>query len=493
MTTTNQQVKLLMKKLKRYNQETAAAKAGMDVKTARKYIKSGQLPTDMQAPHNWKTREDIFATHWHEIEGMLKASPRLQGKTLLTWLIKRYPECYQQKHLRTLQRRIRDWRAEKGASQSVIFRQDIKPGKQSQSDYTCMNDLNITIHRQAFRHLLFHFMLPYSRWESVYLCFSESFDTLVLGYEKAVWELGCVVPEHRTDNLTAATQAMGSRREFTERWQQFMAHYAVTPTTNNPGVSHENGSVEKSHDTLKNAIEQELMLRGSTDFETRQDYLFFVEQIVAGRNQQRQERLLAEIEYLSELPDKKWHSPTVIRSRVSSGSVIQILDVPYTVPSRLIHYTLTAYVYPDEIVLFYGNKKLQTMPRVRANSLAGINYRHIIDSLVRKPSAFSNYQYHEALFPRLCYRKAYDSLRDGVPANADKHYLKLLQLAKLHSEQEVADALELLLEEHQLPTPDDVKALIDACARERQEVYVYQPDSADYDSLLSSTYGKEAH
>lgn len=482
-----------MKKIKKYNQEIASAKAGMDVKTARKYLHNEELPSDMQAPHVWKTRSDAFAAHWDEIEKMLKASPRLQGKTVLAYLIRKYRDHYQQKHLRTLQRRIRNWRAEKGSSQSVIFRQDIKPGKQSQSDYTCMNELHITIHGQVFKHLLFHFMLPYSRWESVYLCFSESFDTLVFGYEKAVWELGCVAPEHRTDNLTAATQAMGSRREFTDRWQQFMSHYAVTPTTNNPGVSHENGSVEKSHDTLKNAIEQELMLRGSMDFATQQDYLTFVYKIVAGRNEQRQDRLLNEMEYLSELPDKKWHSPMVIRARVSSGSVIQILDVPYTVPSRLIHYTLKVYVYPDEIILFYGNKKLQTMPRVSSKSLAGINYRHIIDSLVRKPAAFANYQYHEALFPRLCFRKAYDALRDSIPANADKHYLKLLQLAKLHSEQEVTYALELLLEEHQLPTSDAVKSLIDAYVKERLEVYVHQPNAADYDCLLSSTYGKETH
>lgn len=482
-----------MKKLKKYTQEVAAAKAGMDVKTARKYINSRELPSDMKGAHVWKTRTDVFAAHWDEIEKMLDASPRLQGKTVLAYLIRKYPHHYEQKHLRTLQRRIRDWRAEKGTSQAVIFRQDIKPGKQSQSDYTCMNSLNITIHGQAFKHLLFHFMLPYSRWESVTICFSESFETLVLGYEAAVWDLGCVAPEHRTDNLTAATQAIGSRREFTERWQQFMAHYAVTPTTNNPGVSHENGSVEKSHDTLKNAIEQELMLRGNTDFSTQQDYMTFVRKIVDGRNALRQDRLLTEMDYLAELPDKKWHSPIIIRARVSSGSVIQILDVPYTVPSRLIHYTLKVYVYPDEIVLFYGNKKLQTMPRANAQSLDGINYRHIIDSLIRKPHAFANYQYHEALFPRLCFRKAYDVLRDSTPANADKQYLKLLQLAKLHSEQEVACALELLLEEHQLPTPEVVKSLMDVYTKERLSVYVHQPDTTEYDSLLSSTYGKEVH
>jgi hypothetical protein len=236
MTATNQQAKLLMKKLKKYTQEIAAAKAGMDVKTARKYIKSQQLPSEMQATYK-RTKPTIFTSHQDEIAKMLETSPGLQAKTVMGYLVRKYPDQYKLNQLRTLQRHINDWRAQNGASQAVIFRQDIKPGKQSQSDYTCMNALNITINSQTFKHLLFHFMLPYSRWESVYLSFSESFDTLVLGYEKAVWELGCVATEHRTDNLTAATQAMGSRREFTDRWQQFMSHYAVTPTANNPGVS----------------------------------------------------------------------------------------------------------------------------------------------------------------------------------------------------------------------------------------------------------------
>ena len=138
-----------------------------------------------------------------------------------------------------------------------------------------MNSLGITINKQAFNHLLFHFILSYSKWESVKLCFSETFENLISGYEKAVWELGAIALEHRTDNLTAATQAMGSKREFTDRWQQFMGHYGVLPTTNNPGVSHENGSIEKSHDTLKNAIQQALylMLRKFKDFRINQNAL----------------------------------------------------------------------------------------------------------------------------------------------------------------------------------------------------------------------------
>jgi hypothetical protein len=477
-----------MKKLKKYYQETSAAKVGIDVKTARKYIKSGQLPSDMQQPHTWKTHPDIFESDWPELVKKLEASPKLQAHTLMGYLIRKNPEKYKASHERTLYRRVRDWRATYGASKAIIFCQDIKPGKQSQSDYTNMNSLNITIHGQPFKHLLFHFMLPYSHWEAIYLCFSESLETLVAGYEKAVWELGYVAREHRTDNLTAATKAMGDHREFTERFQQFMAHYGVRPTTNNIGVSHENGSVEKSHDTLKNAIEQILLLRGCCDFPTQQAYLEFVEEIVKSRNTFRQDRLLSEIENLAELPDRKWHSPIILQSRVSSGSVMQILNVPYTVPSRLIHYMLKAYIYPDEINLFYGNKLIQRMPRVYSNPLKGINYRHIIDSLVRKPGAFKNYRYHEALFPRRCFRQAYDILCKKLPATADKIYLKLLQLAKIYSEEEISNTVELLLETNQLPTVESVKKLIDTYDKERLNVRVNEPNLKDYDSLFSENY-----
>lgn len=496
MTITNQQVKLLMKKLKKYNQETAAAKSGMDVKTARKYIQNKELPSDHKKTHTWKKRSDPFEDEWLNLTQMLEVSPGLHAKTLLNYLIGKFPDKYNQSHLRTLQRRIRYWRAEYGSSRSVIFRQDIKAGKQSQSDYTCMNSLSITIAKEPFKHLLFHFMLPYSRWESIRLCFSESFDSLVVGFEKAVWELGAIAPEHRTDNLTAATKAMKDSREFTERWQQLMDHYKIIPTTNNIGVSHENGSIEKSHDTLKTAIEQELLLRGDRDFATQNDYVNFVELIVKGRNDYRKKDLQTEMELLKELPEKKWNSPKIIQARVSSLSIVQILDNPYSVPSRLIHYTLKAYVYPMEIILFYGNKQLQRMPRIYNASLAGINYLHLIDSLVRKPGAFANYRYHEAFFPRLCFRQAYDILRKTKPSNADKYYLKLLHLAKIHSEQEVSDAIELLLESNQLPVPDEVKELIDVYKQERLNVAVNMPNLADYDELLTANSNiscKEVH
>jgi hypothetical protein len=224
------------------------------------------MPYELKGERYWKTRSNVFEPVWSEIESMLIKAPGLQSKTILTHLISKQPNQFNDSHERTLQRLLRKWRASHGSNHDVIFNQTIRAGRQSQSDYTSMNEMNISIKGDRLEHLLFHFVLPYSRWEFVSICYSESFDSLSKGYEDAVWALGYVAPEHRTDNLSAASKRVGNKRTITNNWKEFMNHYQVTPSRNNPGESHENGSIEKSHDLLKNDIRQQLMLRGSNDF-----------------------------------------------------------------------------------------------------------------------------------------------------------------------------------------------------------------------------------
>lgn len=459
----------------------AAAKAGMSNRTADKYLQQKKLPSEIAAKRTYRTRRDPFESDWPQIDAMLNAAPELQAQTVLTHLMEQYPERYEQKHLRSLQRRLRDVQALLGPAQPVMFRQVLVPARQSQSDWTHMGDLLITLAYQPFAHLLFHFMLPYSGWEAVSISHSESFDSLSLGYEKAVWELGGVLPEHRTDNLSAATQRFGDSRQFTERWKAYLKHYGVIPSRNNPGESHENGSVEKSHDTFKNAVNQHLLLRGSRNFNTQADYEAFLAHIQHRRNQARRTRVEQELMLIKALPERKWNDPQLLRVRVSSSSTVQLLGIAYSVPSRLISYVLRAQVYPHEIQLWYGEKWIQTMPRVMAG--CGIDYRHIIDSLLRKPAAFFNYQYKDALFPQVLFRKAFDALMEAYPQGGHKHYLKLLQLAKVFGEADVMSAMELCFEQEKIPLADDIKPLLDARPARVDDVFVQPVTLADYDSL----------
>jgi len=477
----NIQVKRMMKESQQGPLYKAALIAGMSEKTARKYRKLKVYTSERaQQKRTYSTRPNPFVEHWNEIVLMLEKSPELQAQTIFNYLIEQYPKHYKVGQLRSLQRHLKVWRAENGKNKLVIFRQNLVPGRQSQSDWTHMKELNITINGAKFPHLLFHFMLPYSGFETVMVCYTESFETLTKGFEEGVFELGGAALEHRTDNLTAATQSMGSSRVFTKRWVEFLNHYQVQPSRNNPGVSHENGSVEKSHDLFKNAVDQHLMLRQSRDFKTIEEYRHFLDKIKDKRNFYRREKITIELGCLQPLPEKKFNEVTVLRVRVTPLSTIQVLGVTYSVPSRLIGYPLKAMVYMEKIDLIYGQKTVLTLPRLEFGAL--INYRHIIDSLIRKPGAFNSYQYKESLYPNLTFRKAYDALKESGLASCDKKYLDILHMAKLYGEEDVTAAIELLSEKNQLPLKADIIEILKT-KKIVEEVFVLEPKLADYNQL----------
>ena len=470
------------------NQEVAALKVDIDPKTARKYIKAGKLPTELKQQRDWLTRSDCFEDVWPTLTAMLQNAPGLEAKTLLEWLIeqKEYIPPFHFGQLRTLQRRVRDWRALYGPEKNVIFPQHIMPGKQSQSDCTCMNSLKITIAGEEFPHLLFHWMLPYSRWETVSICYTESFASLTAGYTAAVWELGAVAPEHRTDNLTAATHSFGDSREFNKSWNDFLKHHGVKPSRNNPGESHENGSVEKSNHLVKKNVEQQLLLRGSRNFASLDDYNAFLQRIMKQRNQSRQARLAEDLVHFLSLPKRRWEAVQTLSVTVGPASIISVLKGVYSVPARLIGYGLDVDIYPKHLNVRYGRKVIESIPRLPNDRGVAVNYRHIIGYLLRKPGAFAHYQYRECLFPRLVFRKTYDALIKQSPARGHKDYLKVLHLAAIGSESEVAAALEILLESGNIPMPDAVKNLLDLPSGSPPVVHVTPPKLSDYDRLLTT-------
>lgn len=485
MTCRQKQVRALFKFSKTLTQEAAANKAGMCLRTARNYLKAGPMIGEKKEWKYRQTHPDAFEGVWDLVEEMLEINPGLQSQTIMQYLIDEYPEqSFDLSQLRTLQRRISKWRALKGPDRDVKFPQRHIPGKQSQSDWTHCNKLGVIIGGQPFEHMLFHFMLPYSRWETVFISQSESFDNLTMGYMRAVAELGGVAEEHRTDNLSAAVNSHGSRPVFTERWKAFMDHYAVRPSMNNAGESHENGSVEKSHDLLKNALDQALMLRGSRQFASVAEYEKFIRRVLDQRNKGRKQRLAEEMEVLRKLPAYHWNDPQEVRPTVTSFSTISADKAVYSVPSRLIGRELRALLYPEVVRVFLGDTLVQEMPRQEPGSRK-INYRHVIAHLVRKPGAFANYQYREELFPSVTFRQAYDALKRGRPERADKEYLAILHLAAMNSEQDVEAALAALLEAKQLPLSAIVRELVQATPAEIPSISIPAPDFCSYDQLLS--------
>ena len=434
----------------------AADRAEVDEKTARKYRDSDSLPSQRRVPHTWRTREDPFQDVWPELLDLLRLNPGLQAKTLFLDLQRRYPGRFPDVQLRCLQRRIKQWRALEGPPKEVFFAQIHEPGRLAESDFTCMAKLGVTILGEPFDHMVYHFVLTYSNWEAGTVCFSESFESLSEGLQNALWELGGVPRRHRTDRLTAAVNSDPESEMFTRRYQALLTHYGLEGQAIQPRQANENGDVEQSHHRFKQAVDQALMLRGSRDFASRGDYQTFLKKLMAGRNANRKERFHEERAVLSSLPARRLEMARRLKARVDSGSTIHVGGNTYSLPSRLIGEQVDVHVGAETLDVWHGARKLDTLPRLRGRGQHRIEYRHVIDWLVRKPGAFEEYRYRDAMFPTSRFRMAYDLLKDRRPGRAVKDYLAILHLAAQEGESRVDEALRLLLDGGRPPDADAV-------------------------------------
>ena len=423
----------------------AAAKAGMAERTARRYMREWKLPSQLKRERDWSTREDPFKAVWSEVEGLLGVNPGLQAKTIFEWLCREHEGLFQEGQLRTLQRKIRRWRALEGSPKEVFFPQKHHPGRLCQSDFTNMSDLEITICGVPFHHLIYHFVLTYSNWETGTVCFSESFQSLSTGLQNALWELGGVPESHQSDRMTAAVHQEMDRMKFTESYRALISHYGMQAKVIRTGKPNENGDVEQRHYRFHTAVDQALMLRGSRDFKSREAYEKFLKEVFSQLNSKRQERLNEELKILRKLPAKRRDDATKLTVPVRKSSTIRVQVNTYSVHSRLIGEKVEVRVYAEHIEVWYAQKLVEKIPRLHGRNKSCVNYRHIIDWLVRKPGAFANYRYREELFPSSNFRIAYDILKATCAVKADKEYLNILQLAAKNSESKVSEILQFLI------------------------------------------------
>jgi hypothetical protein len=425
---------------------------------------------------------------WLEILEYLEANPGFEAKTLFEFLQRKNPGKFSDGQLRTLQRRVKIWRATEGPGKEVFFPQQHYPGKICESDFTHMSKLGITINKEPFPHLIYHFVLTYSNWETGTICFSESYEALSEGLQSALWELGGVPERHRTDQLSAAIHKECNPEEFTERYQGLLCHYGSSGEKTQAGEAHENGDIEQRHYRFKKAVDQTLMLRGSRDFESRQKYEDFLHKLFGQLNAGRQKRLDEELQVLKMLPGRKLDDCKKITVKVGPSSTVRVLHNTYSVDSRLIREHIQIRAYSNQLEVWYGQRQIDVLPRLRGESKHAIQYRHIIDWLVRKPGAFEQYKYRQDLFPSTTFRMAYDVIRKRNPGSASKRYLKILYLAARETETGVENALRYLLESELGISEDSVKNLLQANTQTFKcpDVQMNKIDLSVYDSFLSA-------
>ena len=497
MAVTNQQVMLYMSQRQQgQTQEVAAAKAGLCVRTARRIERRAESP-EPRAPRHWRTRPDPFTDVWEStLVPQLAAAPGLQALTLLEWLQEQYPGQYPDSLLRTLQRRVKGWRAMHGPDKEVMFPQTHGPGLRGLSDFTELKGITITIAGKPLAHRLYHFRLAYSGWCDVRVVLGgESYPALAEGLTRALERLGGVPVQHRTDSLSAAFRNLGREVEtdLTERYAALCAHYGMTASRNNPGRGHENASIESPHGHFKRRLQQRLALRGSQDFARLEDYQAFLDEVSAAINRRNAARIRIERRALMPLPSRPGTDYSELTVRVTTSSTIQVRKVLYSVPSRLIGEWLRVHLYDDRLVLHHAQQVLLTLRRVHATSQSGrlrvIDYRHVIGWLVRKPRALAGLTFRDELLPSAQWRALYARLSaECSVAEACKRIVGALALAVGQDQEEaIANYWLGALQQGKSPTLVELQARFAATPSEAIAFpQVTQHEIASYDALVPS-------
>jgi len=473
----------------------AAMKAGMDRKTARKYVQAGKLPSEMVEPRAWRTREDPFAEDWPEVVALLELTPELEAKTIFGLLEERYPERYEPGQLRTLQRHVRQWRAEHGPDREVMLAQQHRPGEASQVDFTWATSLGVTIMGQLFAHMLCVFTLPFSNWQWGTVCLSESLAALRRGLQAALFQLGRVPEFNQTDNSTAATHRIpdgkgalfeDGKRPFNEDYLALMRHFGMTPRTTAIAAKEQNGDVEASNGAIKRRLEQALLVRGSREFDSVDAWEEFLQAVQRKANRARGRRVEEDLAAMRPLVVARLPEFTEEDLPVSEWSTVRVKHNSYSVPSRLMDHSVRVRIFEERIEVWFADKLQLACERLRGRNQRRIDYRHIIWSLIRKPGGFARYVYRDEMFPSLVFRRAYDAIQSPHHGTkGDLEYLRILHFAASTLEADVTAALELLFAEGAAISSDAVKAMVSMT--KKPDVPLLKPHTValgEYDSLL---------
>jgi hypothetical protein len=497
---TLKQVELYMKfRREGRTQKVSAAKASISERMGRT-IDNGRRQDPHTKPRDWRTRRDPFAGVWNnELVPMLEKAPMLSPLTLLEHLQESHGHAaYPDKLLRTLQRKVKRWRHEEGPAREVIFRQEHIPGHMGLSDFTELKGITVTIDNKPLSHLLYHFRMIYSGWSYMKVILGgESFTALAEGLQNALWCLGGSPKEHRTDSLSAAykNHRLDEQADLTQQYQDFCAHYTMIPSRNNKGVSHENGGIESPHGHIKKRIAQAFLIRGSYDFKSVEAYQDWIEQVVQAHNRRNAKSVEVEKMALQPLPRYKTTDYIVLPVKVSSASTIQVRTSLYSVPSRLVGATLQVHLYHDHLKCFYGSTLVATLDRLHGQDglrrAKNIDYRHVIDSLVKKPMAFYKSVHRDALLPNSCYQQIWRTISSMYSSReASRLMVGILHLAAItNKEQEVSDKVMGLLDAGREPTLVELRQEFNQPrgGDEHLAIESNQHHLAEYDHLIPGT------
>lgn len=497
---TDHQMRLFMTYRSTEPVPVASAKSGFSAATGYRIAQDPRPPSTKRAPRGRRRPDPLEGLFDEEVVPLLEAAPGLRPVAIFEELLRRHPDLGAGVR-RTLERRIRGWRALHGPEREVVFRQRHEPGRLGLSDFTDAAGLGVTVAGAPLDHRLYHFRLAFSGFEHVHVVLGgESFVALAAGLQNALWSLGGAPHEHRSDSLSAAFRNLDREAgaDWTRRYEALCGHYGMAATRNNRGLAHENGAIEGPHGHLKRAIADALLLRASAEFEDLAAYRRFLDELVGRGNARNRKRIELERAALHPLPQRRVEDGEEAIVTVTSSGGFTLRKVFYSVPSRLIGHRLRVRLHDDRLELFLGATHLMTLPRGRSRGDGRhghvVDYRHVIHALRRKPMALPGLIYRDQLFPREAYRHLFEAAMDALPAKrACRLTVDALALAHERGcEAELAAVIAEALGAGGLPDIADLRGRFAPDPATLPEIAIPLTPLADYDELVAPSAGEGA-
>jgi len=474
------------------NLSHAALRAGVERKTARKYVRGAAGPLEGPIARHWRTRADAFEEVWAEVEAQLWREPHLQAKTLFWELQRQHPSEFSRAQRRSFERRVRRWKLAHGAEPTLLFVQEHRPGERLQLDWWDATELQVCIAGAPYPHKLVAVVLPFSNWQWARPCRSESFLSLKSGLQGALWQLRAVPQICQTDQSSTATHPKGKGkhgREFNERYLSPLAHYGMKAATIACKAPEQNGDVESAHRHLKEALLDGLRLRGIRDFADLPAYEGWLSTVLEERNGQRQLRLGEELAQMRALPPIRLPEYEELTARVSREALVRVGHQAYSVPARYVGQQVRVRVEELWLSFYCGAECMERVERQPGSSQGVyINWRHVVPQMLRRPGAMLRWRHRASLFPSALWRRSFDVLvEQRGERRAEREYLKLLELAIDHGLPAVAAELMTLGAAVSLEAVRERLGLA-ACQQRAKIITIeFRADLHSYDALLSGS------
>jgi hypothetical protein len=404
---TDHQARLYMTHRRSHSQTISAAKVGISERSARRIEHQHHRPAKNQ--RKYRTRPDPLTDVWDEVVlPLLKSDQDNTAVSIFDHLCEAHLDRFKPGARRTLERRILQWRQLHGEGQAVVFVQVHPLGAQGICDFT-QADFLVTIAGEPLNHKLFHYRLMASGWAFAQVTYGgESFAAFSDGLQNAFLAYGGVPIEVRTASLSAACKNHQEIFDFTDRFAELVNNYGFKPTRNKRGVAQENGAIESLNRHIKAQLKQALIIRGSHNFNDRDEYESFVQSIVDRRNRRVHDKFVSEQRQLLSLPKSTSVNYSEPFIHITRTSTVVLKRVTYTVPSRLVGIRVKVHLYDRRLDIYFGGIKTVELKRVFAIKGARgrcVNYKHVIGALVQKPRAVRHLQWRAELLPTEDYHR----------------------------------------------------------------------------------------